>query len=104
MNPHPDPLDRLLRSAARAPGRDVPPPSVATETRTLHAWRASRAGSETRPLLRLWHAGLATAFGVAAVAVTASVYAGREADLESTDPYTGAAQQLTVAINTGWQP
>lgn len=104
MNPSPDPIDRLLRAAAKAPSLPVGAPSFATETRTLHAWRAARSGADARPLLRLWHAGLATAFTVAAVAVTASVYAGHEADRDLSDPYTGAAQQLTVAINTTWQP
>ena len=104
MSTPPDSVDRLLRAAAKAPARPFDGPSFALETRTLHAWRRAIAGADPQPLLQLWRAGLATAFAVAAVAVTASAYAGRQADQESTDPYTGAAQQLTVALNTNWQP
>ncbi|KAB2669878.1 MAG: hypothetical protein DVB31_05295 [Verrucomicrobia bacterium] len=104
MNPPPDPLDRLLRAAARAPSRPVGEASFAAETRALHAWRRSLAGADAQPFLQLWRAGLATAFALAVVAVSASAYAGHQTDIESTDPYTGVAQQLTVAINTNWQP
>ncbi len=104
MSLPPDSVDRLLRGAAKSPPRPIEGPSFALETRTLQTWRRAVAGADTQPLLQLWRAGLATAFAVAAVAVTASAYAGRQADQESTDPYTGVAQELTVAINTNWQP
>ena len=104
MNPDSHSLDRLLRAAAQAPARPLDGLSFATESRTLHAWRSSRAGAELRPVLRLWHTGLAAAFGVAALTISVSYFAGRQADLDSADPYTATAQQLAVAINSNWQP
>jgi hypothetical protein len=99
-----DPLLPLLAAAARAPDRPLTGPSRATETRTLHAWRSARAGREQGLLLELWRTGLATAFGVAAIAVSISYFAAPPADADSTDFYSATTQELTVAINTTWQP
>ena len=104
MSTPPDPLARLVRAAAKAPARGIEAPSLATELRALNAWRHALNGVDPLRLAPLWRAGLATALAVAAIAVTASFYAGRQADIESSDPYTGVAEQLTVAINTNWQP
>lgn len=42
MNPSNDPLDRLLKSAARAPKAEPGPASFALEARVLAAWRTTR--------------------------------------------------------------
>lgn len=97
-------LDRLLRAAAQAPARDLPPLSYATQTRTLAAWRNARSAAPDFSLLRAWQAGLATAFGAAIVAVGISFAASGDIDAEVNDPYLVSDPGVALAMTTGWLP
>lgn len=100
-------LEHLLRSAAKAPAPACPPLSYATQTRTLAAWRASRADAiNLIPLqtLQTWRAGLAAAFAAATLAVGLSFAANDRFDSELSDPYFASEPGVSVALNTGWLP
>lgn len=68
---HSDPLDRLLRSAARA--REVERPIAgltwASENQILGAWRASRSGSLGESWMGLFRTGVALAGATALLTV-----------------------------------
>jgi hypothetical protein len=97
-------LDRLLRAAAQAPARDLPPLSYATQTRAMAAWRGVRSAAPDFSLLRAWQTGLATAFGAAIVAVGVSFAAAQDIDADVNDPYVVADPGVALAMTTGWLP
>lgn len=74
MKPFPDPLDRLLNAAARAPSRPPDELPVRVVTRTLAAWRAPRLDESGLALLTLFRRGLALAGALAAVSVALSIW------------------------------
>lgn len=93
--PSPDPLDRLLRSAARTPVPACERLSFAAESRVLAAWRRSR-GDSLPVGLGLWlRAGFAGALLVAATAVAVSWSSVRQ---PAGDEYAVANATLYVAL------
>lgn len=62
-------LDRLLRSAARAPQRDLEPASHALQARVLAQYRASQREDDAPGLLAFFRLGLGLACAVASVAM-----------------------------------
>jgi hypothetical protein len=97
-------LERLLRSAARAPHPDVSPLSYATQTRALAAWRAARSEGLNQIPLQTWRAGLVAAFAAASLAVGLSFAASTRFDPDESDPYIASDPGLAVAFSTGWLP
>lgn len=82
-----DCLNRLLRSAARAPNRDLPGLGWAAETRVLAGWRANLAPADDAMLLILFRRGLAFACALMLVSLTLSVaQVSRSAETVWTDP------------------
>ncbi|MBK9139796.1 MAG: hypothetical protein IPM17_13690 [Verrucomicrobia bacterium] len=80
-------LNRLLRAAARAPQREVPALSWATETRVLAAWRANRAAGDDTALLNVLRRGLAFACALMLISLTLSLtQVSRSADPVWNDP------------------
>ena len=69
MNPNSNPLDRLLRSAAAAPAREIDTPDWASESRALASWRTARSHSEEINLLPLPMLRRALALAVMTAAV-----------------------------------
>ena len=97
-------LDRLLRAAAKAPRPEPAGLSFATQTRTLAAWRAARAATAEYGPLHAWRTGLATAFGMAVLAVGLSFAASHDIDAVVNDPYVVSDPGFAVAMSTGWLP
>ena len=97
-------LDRLLRAAAKAPRPEADELSYATQTRTLAAWRAARTATADFGPLYAWRTGLATAFGMAVLAVGLSFAASRDIDADVNDPYVVSDPGFSVAMSTGWLP
>ena len=62
-------LDRLLRSAARAPQRNLEPAARALEARVLAQYRAGRREEDTPGLLAFFRLGLGLACAVAGLAM-----------------------------------
>ena len=96
--------EKLLRAAAKAPRPEAAELSFATQTRTLAAWRASRAATADFGPLYAWRTGLATAFGMAVLAVGLSFAASRNIDTDVNDPYVVSDPGFAVAMSTGWLP
>ncbi len=69
MNPNNNPLDRLLRSAASAPAREIDAPGWGSEARALASWRAALAHPEETNLLPLPMLRRALALAVMTAAV-----------------------------------
>lgn len=96
-NPHP--LDRLLRSAAQAPGRPTETPglSPALERRILAQWRASQnpGNTEFLELIHLFRRGLACA---CAITITAVAFTMQSPVHEETDELTIAEAPFELAL------
>jgi hypothetical protein len=91
-----DPLDRLLRSAARAGSGAYAEPPYGLESRVVTAWRAARADSET-PWLVPWLRG---AIALACLAVLLSgAWNHLAGDQASGDELTLADSPLQIALN-----
>lgn len=94
-SPSPDPLERLLRSAARITPPACQPLPFPAEARVLAAWRRSR-GEDLPAGLGLWlRAGFAGALLVAATAVAVSWSSVRP---PAGDEYAVANATLYVAL------
>lgn len=63
-------LNRLLRTAAKAPPRELPTLGWATETRVLGAWRSSRDGADDVALFRILRQGLVCACAITLLSLT----------------------------------
>lgn len=96
---HPHPLDRLLRSAAQAPGRPIENSdlSPAVEQRILAHWRAAQAPGNTEflELIRLFRRGLACA---CAIAITTVAFTLHSPGHEETDELTIAEAPFELAL------
>lgn len=103
MKPIDHPLDRLLRSAARAPGAAATPMSMATQVRVLEAYR-QRGHAAALALRQTWRIGLATACATAALAIAAGWLASGRIEDTANDPYVLNDPGLAVVMTTGWLP
>lgn len=105
MNSPNHPLDRLLRCARQAaiPTQPIPALSDARMTRVLAEWREQTAASESGALLALWRWGVASAFGVALMILTASLVALPNEDAEG-DPYVLTDRTISLAVHSAWLP
>ena len=98
MKPGNDPLDRLLKSAARAPRVETGAAKFTLETRVLHEWRAA-APAENMEFLVTWlrrAAACACALALASLAWNYAVPSAR-----------GDGDELAVAdatMRTGVEP
>lgn len=102
-NPIDHQLDRLLRSAARAPGLAPTPVSLATHVRVLAAYR-QRGQSAAMAIQQTWRLGLATACATAALAIAAGWLASGRIEDTANDPYVLNDPGLAVIMTTGWLP
>lgn len=103
MKPIDPPLERLLRSAARAPGPAVTPMTLAVQVRILEAYR-QRGHAAAAAIQRTWRIGLATACATAALAIAAGWLASRRIEDTASDPYVLNDPALAVVMTTGWLP
>lgn len=103
MKPIDHPLDRLLRSAARAPGAAATPMSMATQVRVLEAYR-QRGHAAALAMRQTWRIGLATACATAALAIAAGWLASGRIEDTANDPYVLNDPGLAVVMTTGWLP
>ena len=69
-----DPLDRLLRSAAKAPPQPAAGLSFATQARVLAAWRVGAVEDNDFDLLTLFRHGLALAGALSALMIAISLW------------------------------
>lgn len=76
-----DPLDRLLRSAASAPERELPELDRGLENRVLAAVRAAQRAGDPTPLLRVLRLGLAMAGATAVFTVLLALGSPQSAPL-----------------------
>jgi hypothetical protein len=82
-----DCLNRLLRSAARAPQRELSALSWATEMRVLAGWRAGQCGADDSALLGMLRRGLAFACALMLISLTlALTHVTRSSDTVWSDP------------------
>lgn len=102
-NPIDHPLDRLLRSAARAPVPAVTPMSLATQVRAMEAYR-QRGQAAALAMQQTWRIGLATACATAALAIAAGWLASGRIEDTANDPYVLNDPGLAVVMTTGWLP
>ena len=88
-------LDRLLRSAAQAPGRSLAELDLGLQHRVLAEWRrgAGAAAALVSPLLGWWWRGALAACSLAALLVVAAVL-NVPADVQ--DPYATADETLSL--------
>ncbi|MFM8421762.1 MAG: hypothetical protein ACKOEQ_16745 [Verrucomicrobiota bacterium] len=103
MKPIDHQLERLLRSAARAPGRAPTPVSLATQVRVLAAYR-QRGHAAAIAIQQTWRLGLATACATAALAIAAGWLASGRIEDTANDPYVLNDPGLAVVMTTGWLP
>jgi hypothetical protein len=82
-----EPLDRLLRCAAKAPARDIPEPDPGLEARVIAAVRSARRAADDGALLTVLRWGLALAGGAALCAIL----------LSSNRPASGGLEEAFIA-------
>lgn len=95
MNSAKNDLDRLLRSAAQAPGQPLVELDIGLQNRVLAQLaqlRATSGASRAASSTALWWRGALTLCAAAAVAVALTV---RQSPVESQDPYL-EAEALTL--------
>jgi len=86
MKPRRDPLERLFRSAASAPARELPHEApFAVECRALGAWRQpAQDNDDLFSLLPLFRRGLVAAWLAVALAVAAGYFVQEDSIDETT--------------------
>lgn len=94
MKSGPDPLDRLLRSAATAPSPATEPLPFAVQARVLAAWRQGEGDSELLAVARLLRRGFALATGIALVVVTGSLFVANQ------PPQSLAVEEFALSSDT----
>jgi hypothetical protein len=74
MKPFNDPLERLLRSAAQASGREIGDLPFAVQSRVLAGWRRGSAEDSGLAVLALLRRGLALTGALALLTVALSLW------------------------------
>jgi hypothetical protein len=96
MNDRGDSLNRLLKSAAKAPSHAAEAAPFAVETRVMAGWRSAPA-HENALLLLLW---LRRAIALALAAVLLSIgWAYRASKQSPADEFSAMDSDLQIAVN-----